>query len=168
MCYIPFLLDPPSESSSASSCDTLYNPTNNTLQANDAPKASLRGRRSEKPTITPGPLDYKPKKSATVRQCKAHSFHKAKRMTFVVELQETTKNAPAPGQYDLLAKTKEGPKGFSIASRIPPPNKKDTTPAPNVYELKAEKKKNSGPALKSRASPFILLFPSMRFETLRV
>ncbi|KAJ3340579.1 hypothetical protein HDU83_007016, partial [Entophlyctis luteolus] len=80
----------------------------------------------------------------------------------------TFEKCPGPADYELKPITTvktSGPK-YTLAARIAP-FRKHETPGPNCYTAS---KALDGPkiTMKSRSSPFVLVFPSQRIDTLRL
>ncbi|KAJ1339942.1 hypothetical protein BSLG_005477 [Batrachochytrium salamandrivorans] len=117
---------------------------------------------------TPGPADYihhTPIVNPTAAQLSRNS---SKHSTGAERLKNTIEKTPGPADYQLksmsIVKT-SGPK-YTLRKRLES-QKIDQTPGPNMYCVVP---KNSGVSvsMKGRPSPYVLVFPSTRVDTLRI
>ncbi|KAJ3217201.1 hypothetical protein HDU67_008330 [Dinochytrium kinnereticum] len=145
-----------------------YQPKDRQIRGNDGPKITLKGRHSSKIGSTPGPADYNTSAVPTTSICAEQlaRIDKKKEGTMDKEKQ-TTEESPGPADYNLapMATTKTAGPKYSLAARIAR-KLPDPTPGPNAYGARA---KLDGPriTMKSRMSPFVMVFPSNRVDTLR-
>ncbi|KAJ3304074.1 hypothetical protein HDU76_005259 [Blyttiomyces sp. JEL0837] len=140
-----------------------YQPKDRQIRGNDGPKVTLKGRHSKS---TPGPADYYSAQAGPVLSPAQLARLEKKRE--LSQKERPVENTPGPADYRVrtMNVTKPcGPKyslATRIASRVP-----DQTPGPNAYRANP---RLDGPriSMKSRMSPFVLVFPSQRVDTLRV
>jgi hypothetical protein len=114
--------------------------------------------------VTPGPSDYH---TPQIGLTGAELSRSLKKKSYSERLKTIIENSPGPSDYGVAQNnTKKGP-SYSLRKRLDD-IKGQNTPAPNLYN--AITKQNAGPqaTMKSRFSPFVLVFPSTRLNTIRV
>ncbi|ORY45299.1 hypothetical protein BCR33DRAFT_716583 [Rhizoclosmatium globosum] len=142
-----------------------YEPKDRQIRGNGAPKVTLKGRHSQKPNTNPGPADYNTAApiERTLSAAHLHGWRRVRRKFLTI-----VEKCPGPADYELKPVSTVKPAGpkYSLATRIAP-FKVAETPGPNRY---AARKPLDGPkiTMKSRSSPFVLVFPSQRVDTLRL
>ncbi|KAI9330942.1 hypothetical protein BDR26DRAFT_870755 [Obelidium mucronatum] len=140
------------------------------IRGNGAPKVTLKGRYENKTSTNPGPADYNtaPAIERTVSAAQLARLEKNKKEV-PPRIKTIVEKCPGPADYELKPVSTVKPCGpkYSLATRIAP-FKVDQTPGPNCYA--AARKPMDGPkiTMKSRSSPFVLVFPSQRVDTLRL
>ncbi|KAJ3067143.1 hypothetical protein HDU98_009664 [Podochytrium sp. JEL0797] len=146
-----------------------YDPKCGQIRGNGAPKVTLKGRYSSKVNMNPGPADYNTSASIE-RSVSAAQLARMQKNTKPVppRIRTIVEKSPGPADYVLqsVSTTKPcGPK-YTLGTRVDA-LKTDATPSPNLY---AARKPLDGPriTMKSRSSPFVLVFPSQRVDTLRL
>ncbi|KAI9337698.1 hypothetical protein DFJ73DRAFT_950642 [Zopfochytrium polystomum] len=162
-------------------CPRTYDPRDRQIRGNDGPKATLKGRYTGKIAITPGPADYDAVKDLSqalsaaqlaridkMKQKKAEDAADPQSQQDQQQQQQQQQRTPGPADYEPkpVSVTKpSGPK-YSLAARLAA-RKPENTPGPNAYRAAP---RFDGPriSMKSRMSPFVLVFPSQRVDTLRV
>ncbi|KAJ2996526.1 hypothetical protein HDV02_006422 [Globomyces sp. JEL0801] len=112
--------------------------------------SNLKGRYKVKLESSPGPADYNshlPASTPTAAQL-------AQRLKNVIE------DSPGPADYQVCNPSATKTKGpcYTLLEQSPGPSAYDASP----------KDRGSRVSIKSRASPFVLVFPSTRIDTLRV
>ncbi|KAJ3026319.1 UNVERIFIED_CONTAM: hypothetical protein HDU68_005856 [Siphonaria sp. JEL0065] len=146
-----------------------YEPKDRQIRGNGAPKVTLKGRYDKKISRNPGPADYNTANpiERTVSAAQLARLEKSKKEV-PQRIRTIVEKSPGPADYDLKPVSTVKPCGpkYSLATRIAP-FKSDQTPGPNCY---AARKPMDGPkiTMKSRSSPFVLVFPSQRVDTLRL
>ncbi|KAJ3252168.1 hypothetical protein HDU77_005283 [Chytriomyces hyalinus] len=147
---------------------SVYEPKDRQIRHNGAPKVTLKGRYNPKVSNSPGPADYNTA-APIERTLSAAQLARLERPKDVPpRIRTTIEKTPGPSSYTLTPVTTikhSGPK-YSLAKRLQPV-KPDSTPSPNNYYAS---KRLDGPkiTMKSRMSPFVLVFPSQRVDTLRL
>ncbi|KAJ8326866.1 hypothetical protein O5D80_004300 [Batrachochytrium dendrobatidis] len=149
-----------------------YHPLDRQIRGNRHPKVTIKGRRSTTIDVTPGPADYNSHTqiaSPTVAQLARNStLSKAGANCLAERIKSKVVETPGPADYQLkpaLIVKKSGPK-YSPQKHTES-QKVNQTPGPNAYYI--QPKKNGGYiTMKSRPSPFVMVFPSNRINTLRV
>eukprot|EP00842_Homolaphlyctis_polyrhiza_P004056 jgi/Hompol1/4651/HPOL_003804-RA len=145
-----------------------YQPRDRQIRCNGNPKVTIKGRHKTTIDKTPGPADYNshiPAVTPTAAELakNANPHHAgAERLKNVIE------ESPGPADYQLQPISVVKPSGpkYSLRQRLES-QKIDQTPGPNAYY--ALPKKNGGTtSMKSRFSPFVMVFPTNRVDTLRV
>lgn len=134
-----------------------YNPPNNTIEINRNPKVSLKGRPKSKMEVTPGPADYYRYSTKSYP-----SFQRPRTTPHT----PSKKSNHSPGPADYSSAIKEVGPSFSLRKRLDKMKVVDT-PGPNAYDA-STKPGNRKVTMKSRFSPFVLVFPSARIDTIRV
>ncbi|KAI8612746.1 hypothetical protein BC830DRAFT_1083137 [Chytriomyces sp. MP71] len=146
----------------------VYEPKNRQIRHNDAPKVTLKGRYEFKMSSSPGPADYNTA-APIERSVSAAQLARLEKKKYVPpRIRTFIEKFPGPADYDLKPVNTVKPAGpkYSLATRLHE-TKTDVTPSPNNYNAA---KKMDGPrvTMKSRMSPFVLVFPSARVDTLRL
>lgn len=142
-----------------------YYPKDRQIRGNDGPKVTLKGRYTTKIGSTPGPADYNT--STVTTSMSVAQLARLEKKRDIPQSSRSVEKTPGPADYDPkpVAVTKtSGPK-YSLASRLAD-RKADQTPGPNAYRA-APRFDGARISMKSRMSPFVLVFPSQRVDTLR-
>ncbi|KAJ3090579.1 hypothetical protein HK102_003285 [Quaeritorhiza haematococci] len=149
-----------------------YDPANCYIVNNNAPKWTLKGRQKAKLESTPGPADYNttsPMFTLTSTQLARLAASNTQRSN-ADRPKPSEEKSPGPADYEVkkMNLTKPAPPAYSLGKRLSI-NKANYTPSPNAYNAAGKPNRGSqGISLKSRMSPFVLVFPSNRIDTLRV
>lgn len=144
-----------------------HQPTDRQIQHNDAQKVTLKGRWKNKIDCTPGPADYNATWQPTPSLSMTQLARMGPRKTVPDRLKSYIEQSPGPADYKTLQKiTKPACPAYTLAKRLNP-LKAMSIPGPNAYQAGL---KRDGPqiSMKSRMSPFVLVFPSNRVDTLKV
>jgi hypothetical protein len=149
-----------------------YTVTDRQIRTNNAPKCSLKSRRvntsDSGEQSSPGPADYipLPRYTATVSQRARNEIIMRESLRPLLETKKDLKPCtPGPSDYDV-GKARAPREGFSLGRRIDK-LKNDEKPSPGTYNVRSDRK-NTAIRMKGRNSPFVLVFPSTRFDTLRI
>ncbi|KAI8930130.1 hypothetical protein BC831DRAFT_395486 [Entophlyctis helioformis] len=151
-----------------------YRPRDRQIRGNGNPKVTIKGRHKNNPGVTPGPADYishVPAASVTAAQLARNAAprpvggtwpHVSERLKSVIE------ESPGPADYQVKPISVVKPCGpvYSLRKRLDY-QKIDQTPGPNAYYALPEKS-GAKTTMKSRSSPFVMVFPTNRVDTLRV
>ena len=138
-----------------------YSTTDRQISHNDAPKYSLKSRhRLSNKHQNPGPADYEPIKP--IMDLKKTIKNEVKRE--VVSSVVSKVIAPGPSDYTAVPSKNHAP-AYSIGKRLES-SKLHETPSANAYSPE-DINKVHGISLKSRGSPFVVVFSSNRVDTLR-
>ncbi|KAJ3139065.1 hypothetical protein HK100_012095 [Physocladia obscura] len=146
-----------------------YEPKDRQIRGNGAPKVTLKGRYETKISSNPGPADYNTA-SSTERIITLAELSRLEKKDVKVppRIRTIIEKFPGPADYNLKSIEKVKPSGpkYSLGTRLVAV-KGDQTPGPNSYTAS---KPLDGPrvTMKSRSSPFVLVFPSQRVDTLRL
>ncbi|KAI8854984.1 hypothetical protein BC829DRAFT_378945 [Chytridium lagenaria] len=146
-----------------------YQPKDRQIKGNDGPKITLKGRHRCKIGSTPGPADYNTATATSTSLCAEQlaRIDKKRDAPKVEKEKQGAEESPGPADYNLapMATTKSAGPRYSLAARIAR-KMPDPTPGPNAYTAR---RKLDGPriTMKSRMSPFVMVFPSNRVDTLR-
>ncbi|KAI9206877.1 uncharacterized protein BJ171DRAFT_641682 [Polychytrium aggregatum] len=144
-----------------------HQPRDRQVRGNDSQRATLKGRWRSTIEITPGPADYdaawKPPRSLSDAQLARMGARKSvpERIKMVIE------DTPGPADYNLKSMnfTKRAGPAYSLSARINS-IKRDNVPGPNAYDA-GPKRDAPKASMKSRMSPFVLMYPTSRVDTLR-
>ncbi|KAJ3414311.1 hypothetical protein HDV05_006760 [Chytridiales sp. JEL 0842] len=144
-----------------------YQPKDRQISVNDRPKVTLKGRYSTKIESTPGPADYNTSKISTPAKISSKKNDRKKEAPKVDSVKPKVKETPGPADYEVVtvdSVKRCGPK-YTLSKRINE-LRADETPPPNAYNSRS---KPEGPkiSMKSRMSPFVMVFPTNRVDTLR-
>lgn len=150
-----------------------YHLSDRQMKNNDAPKFSLKSRREANSSqkyeqTSPGPADYielRPFVAPTVSQLARIQIIKNQESNNLIAHAEKKPFSKTPGPSDYNVKSLGG-EGFSLGKRLDS-RKNDSNPSPNAYNIRSERTK-AAIRMKGRNSPFVLVFPSSRINTLRV
>ena len=78
---------------------------------------------------------------------------------------KTPIGGPSPADYDITkTKLNKGP-AYSFGTRL---KELKSTQTPGFYDSSSQQNSSKKISLKSRHSPFVLVFPTTRFDTLRL
>ncbi|KAL2913746.1 hypothetical protein HK105_206762 [Polyrhizophydium stewartii] len=145
-----------------------YHPRDRQIRGNGNPKVTIKGRHKSHIDKTPGPADYNSHVPAVNPTAAQLARNEAGRPMGAERLKNVIEESPGPADYQLKPVSVVKPCGpkYSLRKRLES-QKIDQTPGPNAYY--ALPKKNGGSTtMKSRASPFVMVFPTNRVDTLRV
>jgi hypothetical protein len=163
-----------------------YDPKDRQIKGNQNPKVTLKGRHQMKLDPTPGPGYYDSHKSEenlkpshVVRLDTKEKSKLFQILKIVVRYKSMIELSPGPSDYSVKSLSVIKPSGpaYSLRKRVEYDFRKidfilsffieEKTPAPTAYKAK-DVMNSSKITMKSRASPFVLVFPAERVNTLRV
>ncbi|KAI8893878.1 hypothetical protein BC833DRAFT_606984 [Globomyces pollinis-pini] len=144
-----------------------YEPKDRQIKNNQHAKVSLKGRYKVKLESSPGPADYNshlPASTPTAAQLARNAIH----LSTAERLKNVIEDSPGPADYQVCNPSATKTKGpcYTLRKRLDK-NKVEQSPGPSAYDA-SPKDRGSRVSIKSRASPFVLVFPSTRIDTLRV
>ncbi|ORZ35167.1 hypothetical protein BCR44DRAFT_60251 [Catenaria anguillulae PL171] len=166
-----------------------YAPMLGTMERNEGPRVALKGRRHERIDPLPGPADYTVGQTPTVddlvkvlhhRKLAAAAAQRQLRASLKPSATDPippipkSKSTPGPADYNTAkssrVKYRSAP-SFSLRTRAQlvtgGPVGTDQGPAPNAY-APPPNRNNRGVSFKGRLGEGVLVFPSLRLDTLRV
>jgi hypothetical protein len=142
------------------------------IRNNDAPKYSLKSRHtlsreSSDEQSSPGPADYISLKTHTLTVSQKARNEIIMRESLSRHLLDAKRGSisKTPGPSDYNVEHGKPREGFSLGKRLEE-IKNESKPSPSTYNVRSGKSKNAI-RMKGRNSPFVVVFPSTRIDTLR-
>ncbi|KAJ3321754.1 hypothetical protein HDV06_003903 [Boothiomyces sp. JEL0866] len=144
-----------------------YEPKDRQIKYNQAPHVMLKGLPILYPKREkmPGPADYGLHLNSELTPAELN--RNTLKLSTAERLKNVIEDSPGPADYQVSTNMtkKKGP-CYSLRKRLDK-NKVDQSPGPNAYNPTTQKE-GGKISMKSRASPFVLVFPSSRIDTIRV
>ncbi|KAJ3052287.1 hypothetical protein HK097_006573 [Rhizophlyctis rosea] len=141
-----------------------YTPRDRQVRGNDGQKATLKSRWKDRTESTPGPASYAP----TTMIPPAGTMSRKPPTNVPERIKYHIDGTPGPTDYtpSISAAKPHGPR-YTLGKRLKI-EKADTTPGPNAYKPPSSITKDGRITMKSRMSPFVMVFPTTRVDTIRV